>query len=210
MTHQSIINPLKVEELHPSQLSSWHLESFGWFSQPVLEACDAWKLLTSQDVTVYVQTCGTTACFALCLDLFLGIPFIVIHSGDIVGIVGASHLFFGGWTKLNYDLRLFQGLKPPTSYIFIFFGGLEMQKSTFFFPHLWAKNKPRKTGDSPRSKLGIFQVFVGFLGCPVWKMMKFMCFDWSPETTCCFFKYSHRLKAIVSTILNLDAPVLSL
>ena len=32
MTHQSIINPLKVEELHPSQLSSWHLE-----------ASDAWK-----------------------------------------------------------------------------------------------------------------------------------------------------------------------
>jgi len=23
----------------------------------------------SMDVTVYVQTCGTTACFALCLDL---------------------------------------------------------------------------------------------------------------------------------------------
>jgi hypothetical protein len=47
---------------------------------------------------------------------------------------------------LNYDLRLFQGLKPPTSYIFIFFGGLEMQKSTFFFSASLGQKQAEKNG----------------------------------------------------------------
>lgn len=58
------------------------------------------------------------------------------------------HIFFWG-LNYDYDLRLFQGLKPPTSYIyiFIFVWGLEMQKSTnFFFASLGQKQAEKKGG----------------------------------------------------------------